>query len=187
MRQAWAAWATILALGAATPAAAAVIVTGDYGADEAVFDTGSLVLGPGDYRFTLTVTAALVAQNSSVEKLTVTNFFCVDPDLGPEEFPCGGSDVPTTYGFTQVTPLRFEALVTVNPFTDNPFPAGLIVRYEEFDNCCSYIVDLQTGAAGRYTLSVAAVPEPATWGLLIAGTALAGARLRRRMRTLRPA
>ena len=185
MRQAWATLAAALALGAATPASAAVIATGDYGADAMVFDTGSLVLGPGDYRFTLTVTAPLVAQNASVE--TVTNFFCVDPDLGPEEFPCGGSDVPTTYAFAEITPLRFEALVTVNPFTNNPFPAGLIVRYEEFDDCCSYIVDLQTGAAGSYTLSVAAVPEPATWGLLLAGTAAAGAGLRRRARALRPA
>ncbi len=175
--------AAAMAIIAAAPAQAAVIASGSFGADESVFQDGALTLGPGRYRFVLTVTTPLQFQGSSIQKSTVTDFICFDPDIAPGEFPCGGDDVPTIYDLAQVTPTRFETLVTVDPASEVPFNSPPIIRYRTFDTCCTFAVDLVSAGAGAYELSFAAVPEPSIWALMIAGVGGTGAGLRRRSRT----
>jgi len=174
---------------AAMPAhAATTIRTGSYGSGNFVADSGDYALGPGRYRFTLRFTTAPLYQASEVEKTTTTNFFCVDPDGGAGEFACGGDNVPTTIGFDEVTPTVFQANLTVDGLRNVTFDSPPIVRYEEFDTCCGFRVEFEAVDPGRYTLSVAAVPEPAGWALMIGGMGLVGSALRRhRSRVALPA
>jgi len=172
--------ASLFALLALPAQAATTIRTGSYGAGEFVSDSGSYALGPGRYRFNLQFSTAPLYQAAEVEKTTNTDFFCVDPADGPDEFACGGDNVPTTIGFDEVSPTVFQADLTVNGLRSVPFDSPPIVRYEEFDTCCGYRVEFEAVDAGRYTLSVAGVPEPTSWALMIGGIGLTGGALRRR-------
>jgi hypothetical protein len=49
-----------------------------------------------------------------------------------------------------------------------------------FEHCCTYAADIYTIAAGTYTLSVTAVPEPAAWMLMIFGIGATGVVMLRR-------
>lgn len=154
-----------------------VIETGSYN-EGFNSRTLSASFGPGSYRFTLTFLDPLSFFEGYAEKDTNTTFICRD-DAGAE-FPCGGDNVPTQSPFEQVSTLTYAATMTVNPFHVVQFPADPIIRYEEFDTCCSFAFDFFADAPGRYTLSFEAVPEPAAWSAMILGLGVAGATLRRR-------
>jgi hypothetical protein len=94
------------------PAAAAttIINTGSYDSGFG-YVFGSTGLAPGKYRFTLDFTSPAAVDFGYVEKTTVTNIFCNDPDLGV--FYCGGNDVPTLYDFTPNGAGHYQTIVTV--------------------------------------------------------------------------
>jgi hypothetical protein len=179
LRMAATACAIILA-SAAAPASAVVIKAADYGPGS-FFDTAAAGLGPGTYRFSLTLTTPVDFVDGYAEKLTVTNFFCIDPSIGPDEFSCGGDDVPTQPLWDRVTPTLYQASITVNPFVNQPVAGGgPTVRYTEEDFCCTFQYGWEAPGAGSYVLSYAQVPEPESWALMIAGFGLLGVGMRRR-------
>jgi len=163
--------------------ATTVLDSGTYAAGEYVYDFGSFGAGLGKYRATLSFsTPPTTFWGGWVEKQTVTNFYCQDP--GSPTYACGGDDVPTLYDFTPVTPTQYIATITVNPFRSVPLSGSdPIIRYDEFETCCDYYnFEFDAGGAGSYTLSLASVPEPATWALMIFGMGAIGAALRGRVR-----
>ena len=170
--------AAIAALAlAAAPAASAVIKTGGYDAGS-FSDTAAIGLGPGTYRFSIALTTPVPFVDGFAEKQTVTNFYCIDPDIGPDEFYCGGNEVPTQPLWDQVTPTLYQAMLTVNPFRDVPFSSGFVVRYTEQDDCCRFEYGWDAPGGGSYVLSYVQVPEPASWAMMIAGFGLLGAGVR---------
>lgn len=193
MKHALPAFAAILTLGLVPVGAQATTVldSGSYAANEYVYRWGSFGVGPGKYRVTLSFsTPPATFWGGWVEKQTVTNFYCEDP--GTPTYYCGGDDVPTYNDFASVTPTRYIANVTVNPFKSVPMSGSdPIVRYDEFDSCCDYYnFEFDAGAPGNYVLSLASVPEPGTWALMILGMGAVGGAMRRRVRVragMRPA
>ncbi|HEV2568326.1 PEPxxWA-CTERM sorting domain-containing protein [Sphingomonas sp.] len=167
------------ALLTVAPAAAVVIQTGSY--DAGRFDgTAGATLGPGRYVFSLQLTTVVPFMDGYAEKQTYSAFFCRDPDISPDEFPCGGNNVPTQPLWDPVTPTLWQAAITVNPDQTVLTPNDFIVRYYEFDDCCTFQFGWESDAAGRYVLYYAQVPEPASWALMIAGFGLLGAGVRQR-------
>lgn len=175
--------AVTLSLSPAGAQAATVIDSGTYSAGEYVYDFGSFGLSPGKYRATLSFSTPPAAfWGGWVEKQTVTNFYCQDP--GSPVYYCGGDDVPTFYDFLPVTPTQYVTNITVNPFRSVPTPGSdPVIRYDEFETCCDYYnFEFDAGEPGNYVLSLASVPEPATWALMIFGMGAVGAAMRRRIR-----
>jgi hypothetical protein len=158
-------------------AATAIINTGSYDSGFG-YVFGSTGLAPGKYRFTLDFTSPAAVDFGYVEKTTVTNIFCNDPDLGV--FYCGGNDVPTLYDFTPNGAGHYQTIVTVGRPRTIPVHDGFTDRYEEFETCCSYNFDFEADKRGSYTLSVGNVPEPSIWALMVLGLGAAGHAMRRR-------
>lgn len=172
--------AAALALSLWTSAQAqTVFATGDFGAGEQLSGSGGLYLGPGSYRFSFTTSVPLDGLYGYVEKSSIWNEYC-DEGEGAGEFYCGGDDVPTQPLFEQVSPTLYQLRMTVNPFVETFTPDQFVVRTVEFDLCCTYSFDLYAAGAGSYSISYAAIPEPASWALLILGFGAVGAALRRR-------
>ena len=164
----------------AVPASGAVIKAGDYGPGS-FFDTAATGLAPGSYRFTIELTTPVPYVDGYAEKQTITNFYCIDPDVGPEEFNCGGDEVPTQPLWDQVTPTLYQAMMMVNPFRNVPVSGGgFVVRYTEQDDCCRFQYGWDAPGGGSYVLSYVQVPEPASWAMMIAGLGLLGVGVRHR-------
>jgi hypothetical protein len=138
-----------------------------------------VTLGPGSYRFSFETTAPFAEFYGQVEKLTIWNAFCDERD-GNGEFYCGGDTVPTVPLFDPVTPTLYQLKITVNPFVETFTPDDFVVRTIEFDDCCTYAFDFIAGGEGSFSISYAAIPEPASWALLILGFGAVGAAQRRR-------
>ena len=176
--------AAIIGLSAVPAAAtAAIIDSGSYGAGDNVFSGGSFGLEPGRYRFTLDLAGPVDDLLGSVSKTTTTNEFC---DFGDGEFFCGGNDVPTIPLLEPAGANRYEAWLTIDAPYEILTPGQLVVRSTVMDQCCDYQFSFTAAGAGQYLFSYNAVPEPATWTLMIAGIGLAGAALRRGRRPERP-
>ena len=175
---------SILAGYAFAPAshAATMLSTGSYAAGEFVQVFGSTNTGPGKYRFDIQFSTTPNYVYGYAEKTTVTNFYCSDPSISPGIFYCGGDDVPTLYDFMPSGPTLYSATVTVAPPSSTPFLSDPIVRYDDFETCCTYQFDFDSSSAGSYIFSVSAVPEPASWALMIMGFAAAGVAMRRKAR-----
>lgn len=164
---------------AAAPAshAAQVITMGSFSPGESVYVQNSLSLGPGAYRFSLALSAPVVGVDGEVVKQFVYNFYC-DPDGNGVIVYCGGNDVPIGPLLEQVTPTLYQGELGVNPPATLPLPDG---GYEDnFDICCDYRFGFEAVSAGRYRFSVAAVPEPETWALMVLGFGAIGVAMRRR-------
>jgi len=160
--------------------AAQVITIGSFAPGESVFVQNSLHLGPGAYRFSLALSAPVLGMDGEVVKQYVYNFYC-DPDGSGVIVYCGGNDVPTGPLLEQVTPTLYQGELRVNPPGTLPLPDG---GYEDnFDVCCDYRFGFEPISAGHYRFSVAAVPEPATWALMVLGFGAIGAAMRRRAAT----
>jgi len=172
----------------ASAQAATVINSGSYINGDFVQVSGSTSLGPGRYQFTVDTSAPVNFFYGYVEKQISSNFYCTDPGIPGGEFYCGGNDVPFGYDFMPVTPTRYQATVTVNAPTTTLFPGSFTSRIEDSESCCSYYFDFDAPSDGRFALSVSAIPEPASWALMILGFGAVGAAMRRRERAvLRPA
>lgn len=167
-----------VALLAATPTWASVTIrTGDFGSGTSYYDAFNYALGPGVYHFTLSFSTPVMDINpdSTIEKITTTNYYCDFNDGGGEVY-CGGDDVPTTPEFQQIGPSVYRIGLTVDPPYNQPPPSPPpYMRYNEFDSCCSITLDFDTLNAGSYALSYTAAPEPQTWSLMIVGLLGVGA------------
>ncbi|MES2492168.1 MAG: PEPxxWA-CTERM sorting domain-containing protein [Pseudomonadota bacterium] len=171
--------AAIASLIAAAPAsqAAEVITLGSFAPGESVNVQNSIYLGPGAYRFSLALSAPVQGFTGEVLKTYIYNFYCDAEGNGVIVY-CGGDEVPIAPQLELVTPTLYQAELRVNPPATIPAPGG---QYEDnFDICCDYQFGFEAVGAGGYRFSVAAVPEPATWALMVLGFGAIGAAMRRR-------
>jgi len=177
--------AAIAVAAAASPAGATTttVTSGDFASDSYNSVGGTLSLDPGSYRFDLSFDQPVTDVNGWVEKLFVYNDTCNE---GEGEFYCGGDEDSIIPLFEMVTPELYQLTLTVNgPRTIFGAPGDIVVREDQFDNCCTYGFEFTGGAAGHYALSVASIPEPATWAMMLIGFGAIGAAARRRqMRNL---
>jgi hypothetical protein len=166
------------------PALATIVETGPYDVGS-TSGAGSFALKPGSYEFLFNFTDPVTFQSGFVEKQTVTNLFCVDPDVQPGEFLCGGDEVPTQPLFEPVDSTHYHARLTVDAPRTFTFPPGsTVVRGTTFDVCCTYGFDFESVNPGTFTLSYEAVPEPASWVFMLIGFVGSGAFIRLRRATL---
>ena len=170
--------AMALAIGASAQAQT-VFASGNYAAGEQVSGGGGLLLGPGTYRFSFTTTAPFADFYGQVEKQYYRSEYCDFREGAGEEY-CGGTNYPITPLFDPVTPTLYQLRITVDPFRETFTPDDIVVRTVEFDECCTYAFDFTAGGEGFYSVSYAAIPEPATWALLILGFGVVGGALRRK-------
>lgn len=176
-----AAFASGAALGLASisPAQAATLLEGQFGASEAVDRTGEIGLGPGTYRFTLRSSVMLGDLSGEVEKLTTYVDYC-DREGDGQLMYCGSDSVPTIPLLEATSPLAYSAVIRVlAPYTVR-YGDGSYSRYQDY--CCTYRFSFTAGPAGTYSWSVLAVPEPGSWLLMLLGIAAVGAALRRARR-----
>jgi hypothetical protein len=166
-----------LALLSASPAVATTTVASvDYPANGFVVGGGNFSLGTGTYRINLTFSQPVSDVDAWIEKVTTTNDYC-----NPGEVICGGDDVSIFPEFEMVTPQLYQVVVTVSGLsTINGQPWSDYVRETSVDSCCGFGVDFTSGNAGRYTVSYTAVPEPATWAMMLFGFGAIGFAARRR-------
>jgi hypothetical protein len=98
-----------------------------------------------------------------------------DSGSGPQY--CGGEDHATPHPFTQVGPTSYISDVTVLPNSVSITDAG---DEDVLTNIGIYGISVLLAVSdGTYTVSVAPVPEAATWALMIGGFAMVGAGMRR--------
>jgi hypothetical protein len=184
MRALFVAPAAFLAALALPSAASAttVISTGSYAAGDSVGVDGSINLGAGTYRFTLALTGAAEGVEGEVTKLTNYVDYCDMDGSGAASY-CGSDDFPTSPLLEAVSPTVYQALLTV----DAPYTVHYsgVDRTDYTDSCCTYNFDFQAITGGTYSFSFAAVPEPATWMMMVLGFGLLGAAKRRRRVTAR--
>lgn len=169
-----------IGLFSASAAEAAVLIdSGSYVSGQSVFTSGTVPLGPGAYRFTLDFTGPVDLIDGSVSKSSIYNEYYEDGGQG-------GDDVPTIPLLEQTAPNRFQASIKV----DKPYtiltPDEFIVKREGFDVCCEYQVGFDALGAGKFALTYQALPEPATWALMIFGFGAIGHTMRKARRSTRP-
>ncbi len=174
-----------LALLAATPSAAVIVDVNaltNSGLNDA--NAVSLVLGAGRYRVTPVVGTFTafnrfgnVAQCNSEGAQCRTGFehsYFVGIDGAAIGYGSnngnGGIGPQSTGGYYATALQAFVADAAASSFT---LTAPTTVRFYIFD-------DIVGDNIGGVSLNVAAVPEPASWAMLIAGFGLVGATLRRR-------
>lgn len=175
-------WLSLLVLlGGLAPAAMAVtiVASGTYPAGDYQLESGSFSLSPGTYSAKLSTTTPVTGLFGSVDKLTITSYWCQDGPSDPVYY-CGGDDVPTFFDFVQANSLSYLAKIVINPPTSVFIPGGPVIGYDDFDICCTYSFGFDAPAAGSFSLAFTTVPEPQTWLLLALGTGAVGLRLRRR-------
>lgn len=170
-------------------AAAACLAASPAGAvtfsGTAVFDEfgealveGPLVSTPGTYRYEFTLSSPAFAQIELIDVLSY-DFYGVDDGIH-----YGGNDAPTylTTDFLSSPVTQGGTFYTLRPpYEDLDFPM-LEKGFYHLDGALLhlYLPQDQTAHSVDYTFSVALVPEPAAWTLMIAGFGFAGAALRRR-------
>jgi hypothetical protein len=162
-----------IGLFAASAAEASVLIdSGSYTQGENFFVAGDVDLGPGAYRFTLDFTAPVDLLDGFVSKSSVYNEYYM---FGGQ----GGDDVPTYAFLDQTAAKRFQASIKV----DKPYtiltPDEFIIRREGFDVCCHFEGNFAALGSGNFALSYQALPEPATWTLMILGFGAIGYGMRR--------
>jgi len=168
-----------LALLSVSPAAATTTVTSvGHPGNSFVVGGGSFSLATGTYRISLSFSQPVTDVDAWIEKTISTNDYC---DFGDGEFYCGGDDVSIFPEFAMVTPQLYQLVVTVSGLsTINGYPGSFYSHETNVDSCCGYGLDFTSGHAGRYTLSYTAVPEPATWAMMLFGFGAIGFAARRR-------
>ncbi|TRW14218.1 PEPxxWA-CTERM sorting domain-containing protein [Glacieibacterium frigidum] len=120
-----------------------------------------------------------VGGSTGVSNVTVT-FSDAAGDFAPESFVDGaltsGTYLPSNYyGFA------FNAFDNATAFADfNGTSANGLWRLYVLDTFAADVGTVAGGWSLDFTLANAAVPEPATWGMMIVGFGLAGTAVRRR-------
>lgn len=171
--------ALVMLGGISTGQAATVIDTGPLEMDqEVLINSGVRYAPPGRYKFTLDFSPGAILVYGDLIKDINYNFYCDFHD-GTGLTACGGDNVPEVTAFKAVSPTRYEATVQVNaPYS--VYDTTLIARTDFTESCCEVNFDVYSDRIGTYKLSFGAVPEPATWGLMIIGMGGVGLAMRRR-------
>jgi len=170
--------ACLFALGVPSAACATTeISVGSYSAGDSVAVSDSINLGAGTYRFTLTLTGAAEGVEGEVTKITNFVDYC-DIDGSGTAVYCDSDDTATIPLLEPISATVYQALLTVNA----PYSVyyNAVDHTDYGDSCCTYEFDFQGTANGTYTFAYAAVPEPATWLLMLFGFGVLGAAARRR-------
>ena len=172
------------ALGVVVPVSPAEATTtlgaADYPGGAVSSYGGDFTLAPGRYRINLAFSQSVDDVYGGVEETYTYNDFCDFGDGGGAEY-CGGDDDPILPLFARVSPTLYSLNVTVGAPSTTFYPPGsIVVREDSYYTCCSYNFDVTSGAAGHFTLSYMAVPEPGTWLMMLLGFGAIGFAARRR-------
>lgn len=174
---------------AATPAGAVTFsgtaVFDEFG--EAHID-GPLVTTPGTYRYEFTLSVPTYAQ---IELIDVLSYDFYDAEDGTYY---GGNDAPNslTTDFFAVPVTHGGTFYTLRPPYEDLDGGILEQGYYHLDGALLHLYlpqeqnALTATRSVDYTFSVALVPEPAAWTLMIVGFGAAGATLRRRREAALP-
>nr|WP_225205163.1 PEPxxWA-CTERM sorting domain-containing protein [Novosphingobium huizhouense] len=180
MRYAICALVPFTCIALASPVGAATIIgEGAFAAGEAITLADRIALGPGRYRFDLQLSGPADSVGGEITKRTNTVDYCDREGDGTLAY-CGSDDTVTAPLLEQLSPTLYRAVIGVAAPYSVTYPDGS--RSDYSDSCCTYDVGFAGAGAGRYTFSVSAVPEPATWAIAVVGFGLAGAAMRRRGR-----
>ncbi len=164
-----------LSLAVVSPShAAQVLRLGSFSPGQELTEDGSIHLGPGKYRFTLTSSSP----NSGVWAEVLYSFRYNYYRYLENDLYWGGNSGTVALSLEGVTPTRAQLDLQVKPATST-YDSDLR-RDDHADVCCDYRFGI-SGAdrAGRYRFSVSAVPEPATWALMVLGIGAIGFAMRR--------
>jgi len=176
--------AALALLAAASPAeATTTVASGDYSSGSFIISGGDFSVGPGTYQISLAFTEPVDDFNGWVKKLFNSQYFC---DFGDGEFACDGDSGFVAPEFQMISPELYQLMLTVNgPSSLFGAPGDPIVREDRYDTCCTYGFRFEGGNAGHFTLSYNAVPEPATWAMMLLGFGAIGFAARRRRQQTR--
>ena len=175
-------------LGAAAAPASAVSISGTVTTENG--STGDLLpLGaftPGKYRFSITLDRVVARLFLEKELSEVYNEYC-DPDGSGTIVYCGGDDVPTLPSVEGFDTDRVSFVYQLRQGFTQPLPFGGYATTHFFDNGGRFEADTDLTGPIHDPATLTAVPEAATWAMMIAGFGLAGAVSRRaRARGARP-
>src|SRR3569833_238450 len=171
-------------LAAASPAqATTTVVSGNYTGSLYTSAAGGFSLGPGSYRVNLAFSGPVSNLSGFIEDTVSSDDYC---DFGGGEEYCDGSYKGLDFEFSMISPELNQVIVTVNGPRSIVFPPGdFLVREDQTDSSCGFSIGFTSGGPGQFTLSYVAVPEPATWLMMLIGFGAIGAAARRRqMRNL---
>lgn len=179
--------ASVAALACAAQSHAAVVYQKTFSAEgrNLIWEWGvptiGLGIGPGDYTITVQAAGAIARMNGGYAVYKHYDYQCRSGPDAPWQ-DCGGNDGGNETAFAggavQTMTGAFTILPPYQTETDDWRETGSYsLRY--------YLIDYDVGNFDPTTITVtisdaAAVPEPATWLMLIAGFGLMGAAVRRR-------
>ena len=167
--------AASIALACCAPASAAVVfqTSGTLQNGFAIF--ARPILAPGNYTVALSFDAPITGLNSDI---AVEQRYL----LFVNGVPSGGNEVSVPLPFTRVSDRAFGANLTLKAAYSQT--SGSIRRdyLDERLTSTSFTAssNAQQPIQFTFTISNAAVPEPATWAMMIGGFGVAGAATRRR-------
>lgn len=171
--------AALALLAAASPAQATeTVASGDYTSTPYTSVDGGFSLGPGSYRVDLAFSGPVSNFSGWLENTVNSDDFC---DFGGGAEYCDGSYKGLDYDFAMLSPDLYELTLKVHGPRTIFFPPGdFLVREDQSDSCCGFSFGFTSGGPGHFTMSYAAIPEPATWMMLLLGFGAIGFAARRR-------
>lgn len=176
--------AALLALAPSAAQAGVVVDVSGFTDERGLFDLDYYDLDRGRYEITFAFDRPLSGFRTYAGTRYIYDLICP----GSPPFFCGGGDGLNPFEFTNEDARIFSAAFTLHPeYTIETWP-GQYVRFrpnsfvggpvEAFDAREPTVENPPTPIG--YRLTITAVPEPASWAMMIAGFGLAGAALRRR-------
>lgn len=168
----------------AAPASASIVfqqsgLLGEYG-----FDVPTVDLKPGTYSLRATFSRPRNADFWNIGHYQSYAVWCE-----ADQVFCGGNDNFIPAQFTKVSSQEYIATLTLNPGARDRSPGRDFFYADRYRGgpVNTYVIDEDYDTPTNYTFTItvleyAAVPEPATWALMIGGFGMVGGSLRRRAR-----
>lgn len=179
----------LLAVAAAAnlsvPAEAGVVYQTGSTFDEPYFDEMMFyvpVSGPGGFLFSVKLDGDYSAFYGQMEKYIDYDFYC-------QGVWCGGNNGAGPVGaFRETSPGFYQLAGILLPYrVEGDWDFTTVYQAEDFQNLIIGVIPGVARTPVRWTLTISAAPEPASWALMITGFGLAGSAVRRRAKpTSRP-